>query len=173
MARLARSRQQLLGELVRLPATLFLSPDNLDGQFISPPSFERWLAPGYAQTAELLHRHDKRLMVHTGGPIGGLLHPLGAAGVDVVEGICGPPQSDASLAQARERVDSSLVLWGGIAQDFLLETTDQTEFEAAVAAVVAESKSVDAGIIGVADRVPTDADLSRLEAIPRLIEQAT
>ena len=173
MALLENSRRDLLAELVQLPATLFLAPDNLDAQFISPTTFEQWLVPAYSQTCELLHRHDKRLIVHTGGPIGGLLPSLRAAGIDAVEGICGPPQSDASLAQARELAGTPIVLWGGIAQDFLLETTDLAEFEAAVADAVAEAGMVDSAIIGVADRVPTTADLSRLEAIPKLIESAT
>ena len=140
--------------------------------FISPLAFEQWLAAGYARTAEVLHAHDKRLVVHAGGPVSGLLSPLAGAGVDAVEGVCGPPQSDASLAQAREHAGPTLALWGGIAQDVLLEATEQDDFEAAVAAAVSEAVVDDAAIIGVADRVPVQADLKRLEAIPELIRGA-
>ena len=170
---LASSQQDLLAELVQLPATSsFLAPDNLDGMFISPPAFEQWLSAGYARTAEVLHAHAKRLIVHTGGPISRLLPLLAAAGVDAVEGVCGPPQSDATLAQAREHAGASLVVWGGIAQDFLLEATEPDEFEAAVAAAAKEAHGDVAEIIGVADRVPADADLARLEAIPELVQGA-
>ena len=171
---LARPQQELLAELVQLPATsLFLAFDNLDAMFISPPAFEQWLAPGYASTAELLHTQGKRLIVHAGGPINRLLPALAAAGVDAVEGVCGPPQGDASLAQARQHAGGDMVVWGGIAQDFLLEATEPDEFEAAVAAAASEAGADDeAAVIGVADRVPTGADLSRLEAIPELIQRA-
>ena len=40
--------------------------------------------------------------------------------VDCVQGICGPPQGDSTLAEARGLCNSALGLWGGIAQDFLL-----------------------------------------------------
>lgn len=171
---LASSQRYVLAELVQLSSTsLFLAPDNLDSMFISPAAFEQWLAPGYAWIAQLLHRHNKHLIVHTGGPISGLLSHLSAAGVDTVEGICGPPQSDASLAQARQHAGADLVAWGGIAQDFLLAATDPADFEAAVAVAVAEARADEGTIIGVADRVPTGADLTRLAAIPELIEAVT
>jgi len=65
-----------------------------------------------------------------------------------------------------------MTLWGGIPQDFLLATRSTEEFETAVIQAVQESKEDGRIILGVADKVPVDADLSRLEAIPQLIEKA-
>ena len=44
------------------------------------------------------------------------------------------------------------------------------EFETAVASAAQEAAGDGRIILGVADRVPVDADLGRLEAIPGLIE---
>jgi hypothetical protein len=164
---------QLVEEVAPLPGRVVLSPDNLDGQFISPRAFERYMAAGYRRTAEVLHAHDKRLLVHVGGPIRHLLSPLAQAGVDGLEGIAGPPQGDVSLAQAREAVGPGLALWGGIPQDFVLDTHDQARFEAAVRQAVREARENGRMVLGVADRVPVDADLERLKMIPALIEQST
>lgn len=161
--------QALVQQVAELPGTIVLSPDNLDGQFIPPATFKEYLAGSYRQTAELLHRRNKRLVVHVGGPMKHLLLPLVEAGVDVIEGVCGPPQGNLSLAEARALAGPNVTLWGGIPQDFLLDLHDQAKFEAAVRQAAAEVSGDSRLVLGVADRVPTEADLSRLEAIPTLI----
>jgi hypothetical protein len=92
--------------------------------------------------------------------------------VDGIEGVAGPPQGDVSLAQAREIAGPDLTLWGGIPQDFLVDMHSKEEFEAVVIQAVQEARGDSRMIVGVADRVPVDAELGKLEAIPALIEQA-
>jgi hypothetical protein len=164
--------QQLVQEVAGLPGRVIFSPDNLDGQFISPTVFKTYLADSYRLTAGVLHQSGQYLLVHVGGPIRHLLAPLAEAGVDGVEGVAGPPQGDVSLAQAREIVGQRVTLWGGIPQDFLLDMHDRQEFEATVMQAVQEAQGDNRMILGVADRVPVDIDLSRLKAIPTLVKQA-
>jgi hypothetical protein len=174
MLTLLESKLQGLVELIAdLPGEIVLSPDNLDAQFISPGAFERHLAGSYRRTSEVLHAHDKRLVVHVGGPIRRLLDPLAVTGVDAIQGICGPPQSDASLCEARRIVGPAVTLWGGIPQDAVLDTHTPAQFESAVAQAVAESAGDERIILGVADRVPADAEMERLQTIPALVEQQT
>jgi hypothetical protein len=164
--------QQLVEQVARLPGEVILSPDNLDGQFVSPRAFRRHLAPSYARSSEVLHQWDKQLLVHVGGPIRHLLESLAESGVDGVEGIAGPPQSNATLAEARAIAGPGLVLWGGIPQDLLVSTFDDAAFAEAVVKAALEARGDGQMIVGVADRVPVDADLRRLEAIPALIKRA-
>lgn len=160
--------QELLAEIVRLPGTLVLAPDNLDGQFISPGVLREHLAASYEQTAATLHAHGKRLIVHVGGPVSRLLPLLAAAGVDGVEGISGPPQGDATLAAARALAGPQITLWGGIPQDFLLAARSQAEFEEACASALAQATGDPRAILGVADRVPVDADRARLRYLAEI-----
>ena len=169
---LEANMQLVVEQVARLPGELVLAPDNLDGQFISPPVFAAHLHESYARTADLLHHHEKQLVVHAGGAVAGLLVPLAAAGVDAVEGVCGGPQSDASLLQARQIAGAELALWGGIPQDALLEVCEPADFEAFVIEAAREAASGGKVILGVADKVPVDADLARLAAIPGLTESA-
>ena len=60
-------------------------------------------------------------------------------------------------------------MWGGIPQDLLLSAHGCAAFEAAVRQAVEEALGDGRTILGVADRVPVDADLERLEALPALI----
>ncbi|MBD3306007.1 hypothetical protein GF339_06465, partial [candidate division KSB3 bacterium] len=164
--------QTLIEELISLPVQIFLAPDNLDGQFISPRTFKKALAPGYRQTTDILHQHGTHLIVHVGGPIKHLLPHLADAGVDGIEGISGPPQSDASLAEARDLVGPDQTLWGGIPQDVLLPTHDEKAFESTVKRAIQEAQADTRMMLGIADRVPPNADLKRLETIPKLIQEA-
>jgi len=161
--------QPLVEQVAGLPVEIVLAPDNLDGQFISPPAFEGYLAESYRRSAEALSRHDKHLLVHVGGPVGRLLPLLAEAGVSGVEGVAGPPQGDVSLAKARTAAGPGVTLWGGIPQEFLLEMHDTQAFEAAVTQAVQDARGDGRMILGVADRVPVNADLDRLKAIPAMV----
>lgn len=161
--------QALVQIATALPGPIFLSPDNLDAQFISPAYFDQYLASSYARTADTLRAHDKKLMVVTGGYIRRLLPPLVQAGVDAVQGISGPPQSDATLAEARSAAGANLTLWGGIPQDALIEDYPEAEFEAVLQQAAQEAAQDGRSILGVADVLPIAADFTRLERILDLI----
>lgn len=172
VALLEQQVQSLVEQIAALPGPIVVSPDNLDAQFISPAFFKRYLAASYRRTADLLHAHDKVLLAGTGGPIRKLLAPLAATGVDGIEGVSGPPQSDATLAEARTLVGPAFTLWGGIPQDALLPDFDQQEFEAVTVQAAREASADPRAILGVADVVPIHADPARLRALPSLIAQS-
>lgn len=157
--------QALVRQAATLPGPVFVSPDNLDAQFISPAYFSHYLAESYAYSARLLHSQGKYLMAGTGGYIRRLLAPLARADVDAVQGISGPPQSDATLAEARAVAGPDLLLWGGIPQDALLADFPAAEFEAVVQQATREAAQDGRAILGVADVVPIAADIARLERI--------
>jgi hypothetical protein len=173
MAVLEDKLQLLVREVAQLPGEVVFSPDNLDGQFVSPRAFKRNLADSYQRTGKVLHAEGKRLMVHVGGPVRHLLASFAAVGLDGIEGIAGPPQGNATLAEAREIGGPGLTLWGGIPQDFLLNTYDRTAFEAAVRQAAHEARGDGRMILGVADRVPVNAELDRLTSITSLVEESS
>lgn len=169
VALLEQQVQSLVEQIATLPGAIVVSPDNLDAQFISPAFFKRYLAASYRRTADLLHAHDKVLLAGTGGPIRKLLALLAAAGVDGIEGVSGPPQSDATLAEARQLAGPAFTLWGGIPQDALLPDFDHQQFEAIAAQAAREASADPRAILGIADVVPIHADLARLQALPLLL----
>ena len=166
--RLAR----LVSDMARLPGHLILSPDNLDGQFVPPESFQESLAPSYAKTVETLHAGGKRLVVHVGGPVRGLLAGLARCGVDCVQGVSGPPQGDSTLAAARKLSGPDMALWGGVPQDCLLASCTEAEFRSAAEAAFSRGAADPQVIVGVADRVPVDALPGRIQALARMAAEA-
>jgi hypothetical protein len=161
--------QRLVEELAPQPADLALSPDNLDGQYISPKIFRAHLSASYRETADQLHAEDKSLVAHVGGRMGRLLPLFANAGIDGVEGVAGPPQSDATLTEAREAAGPDLVLWGGIPQDLLIDPRTEEQFRTGVRQAAREARETPRCIVGVADRVPTTAQVERLRSIPSLL----
>lgn len=159
----------IVEEIARLSGDVFVSMDNLDGQFISPRVFTRHFVEGYRTMAKLL---DKPLVVHVGGPVSRLLEPLSSVGVAGVEGVCGAPQGDTTLSQARELTGPDFALWGGIPQDILTDIHSEQVFEESVQQIVRDIQNDPRMILGVADRVPTTAELNRLEVLPSLISHA-
>ena len=159
---------QLRKEGVRI----YLSPDNLDGMFVSPGYFEQYLAGGYQAVSRILHDQDSFLMVHGGGPLGRILEQIGQSGIDCMAGVCGPPQGDTLLEDARNKVGDSTILWGGIPQDYLIEITPNEDFERNTREIVRSYSGDALSITGIADHVSIDTDISRLKRTVEIIEKS-
>ena len=162
----------IIEEIAQMAGSLAIVPDNLDGRYIGPDTFSRSIAPLYAHAAGLLHAQGKALAVHVGGPVRNLLPRLSDCGVDCAEGVCGPPQGDSTLAEARALSGPAMVLWGGIPQDFLLETHPGEELVAAAAAAFSDAAADPRAVVGVADVVPVGAVPERLEELARRARDA-
>jgi len=173
---IVQALEETLAGLERQVAALapdaVLLPDNLDGQFIPPPAFDEHLAPSYARAASAFRSSGAAIVVHAGGPASRLLAGLAAAGVDCVEGICGPPQGDTPLAAAREAAGPGMTLWGGIPQDSVLASCADSDFRS-LAARAFEAAEQDPNVVaGVADRVPPQAMPERLVQLAHLAREA-
>jgi hypothetical protein len=145
--------------------SIFLAPDNLDGQFISPAVFKNHLESSYQKTSEMLHRSAGHLWVHIGGISRHLLPLLAGSGIDALSGISGPPQSDATLSEARKATGPCITLWGGIPQDYVMPMHDLSVLIESVEQAKAFAAIDNRTIIGIADHVPVDAEFSRLKEI--------
>jgi hypothetical protein len=168
---LRRARSDLLGRLCDVGNPIFYSPDNLDGQFVSPGLFDAYLADDYSQTVADLETAGKHLIVHAGGPIAPLAEAVARTGVHCVAGVAGPPQADLELAAAREKMGESVVLWGGIPQDFLLPETPESELDASVRAALDQARRDPRIIIGIADHVPPEMERNRMERVVELMRE--
>ena len=169
---LSGKEEGLLREIGAMPGSLVLAPDNLDARFITPDMFAESVAPLYARAAQALRAAGKALAVHLGGPAASLLPALAGCGVDCAQGVCGAPQGDSTLTEARAACGPGMTLWGGIPQDVLLESSTREEFEKAARAAFADAETDPRTVVGVADRVPVEALPARLEYLARLARES-
>ena len=159
-------RNELIRNLVAdCSHAIFLAPDNLDGQFISPAAFGTHLESSYRKTCEMLHQHANYLLVHIGGVSKHLSPLLALAGIDGLAGISGPPQSDATLCETRKTTGLDITLWGGIPQDYVMQQHDLSVLIQSVEEAKAFAETDNRPIIGIADHVPVEAECSRLKEI--------
>jgi hypothetical protein len=159
-------RNELIRNLVSdCSHSIFLAPDNLDGQFISPAAFGTHLEPSYRKTCEMLHPRGNHLLVHIGGISKHLSPLLAGSGIDGLAGISGPPQSDATLSEARKATGPDITLWGGIPQDYVMPMHDLSVLIQSVEEAKAFAETDNRTIIGIADHVPVEAEFSRLKEI--------
>lgn len=164
-------------ELIRTLAagssrSIFLAPDNLDGQFISPTVFRDRLQSNYRETSEILHRNENYLWVHLGGNSKHLLPLLAGSGIDGLAGISGPPQSDATLPEARKATGPDITLWGGIPQDYVMPMRELSALIDSIEQAKAFAELDNRVLIGIADHVPVDAEFSRLEEISKRVNES-
>jgi hypothetical protein len=165
-------RNELIQKLAaEFSGSFFLAPDNLDGQFIPPAAFRKYLQPSYQKIRETLDRGDNYLWVHIGGISKHLLALLADSGIDGLTGISGPPQSDAPLPDARETTGPNITLWGGIPQDYVMPQHDLSVLIESVEAAKAFAATDNRTILGIADHVPVEAEFSRLEEISNRINE--
>ena len=153
-------------------AACAILPDNLDGRFITPDTFADSLAPLYSFAAATPPRGRKRAGRPRRRPDSSPADGLAGCGVDCAEGVCGAPQGDSTLAEARAACGPGMTLWGGIAQDVLLETSTRDEFQAAARTAFADAARDPGAVVGVADRVPVDAVPERLAELARLARES-
>lgn len=162
-------RQRLIQALMSELSPIVLAPDNLDGQYVSPNVFENYLEESYQKTAESLHQAGKRLVVHIGGFSKHLLPLFKTTGVDGLSGVSGPPQSNATLAEARESAGPEITLWGGIPQDFLITAREEVDLITSIDSAISMASGDGRMIVGIADHVPVDADFTRLKMVSERI----
>lgn len=172
LAVLETKRQAYLQDIAKLPTSIILVPDNLDGQYISPKIFKDHYMESYRKMVEIFHHHNKKTLLHVGGNCKHILPLIAEAGFDGVLGISGPPQSNATLMEARALGGPGLTLWGGIPQDYLVSTHDEVHLEQSINEAINSAKLDHRTIIGIADHVPVETEFARLEKVAKLINGA-
>ena len=164
--------QRLIKSLNERGFQIFLSPDNLDGMFISPDHFDQYLKKGYEKISRICRENNSKLIVHGGGPLNRIIKPLTETGVDCISGVSGPPQGDTPIESIRNSIGNETILLGGIPQDYLMDSAENDIFISRLERIIDSCKMDTRSIIGIADHVPLEADMSKLKKIAELVYSA-
>ncbi len=144
---------------------------NYDQDLTWPPFFKAEIAPWLQRVSERVHKAGKLLLTHTDGENRALLPLYPSCGFDVAESVCPHPMTHCTLAEIRTGMGPKITVWGGIPSITLLDDAmDDQTFEAYLDTVFGTLDTGERLILGVADNVPPDANLSRLERIKQRIE---
>ena len=144
---------------------------NYDQDLTWPPFFREEIVPWLRKASARLHAAGKFLLTHTDGENRALLPLYPACGFDVAESVCPHPMTLCTLAELREGMGPEVTIWGGIPSVTLLNSTmDDGTFERYLDDLFGALGRGDHLILGVADNVPPDANLARIEQIKERVE---
>ena len=144
---------------------------NYDQDLTWPPFFETEITPWLKKVRDRLHATGKFLLTHTDGENEDLLPLYRDCGFDVAESVCPKPMTKCTLAEVREGVGPTTTVMGGIPSVALLDDAmADSVFDAYLDEVFGALGAGDHLILGVADNVPPDANMGRLEEIKRRVE---
>ena len=120
--------------------------------------------------SDRLHAAGKLVLTHTDGENKKLLPLYPACDFDVAESFCPTPMTKTTLAEMLQGLRPKITVFGGIPSVALLESAmNDQAFAQYLDTLFASIGAGDHLILGVADNVPPDANLDRLEAIKQRI----
>lgn len=121
---LGRKQTEALRILADSPVEIVSLGDNIDGVFVSPHLFEKYLLPYYNEYSSLLKGKGKVVMSHMDGRLRVLKDLIAKTKLDVIEAFTPPPMGDLPLKDARSAWRDK-VIWINFPEEILLRSADE------------------------------------------------
>ncbi len=145
---------------------------NYDQDLTWPGFFAAEISPWLRKVADRLHAAGKLLITHCDGENEALMELIRDSGADVAESVCPSPMTKQTLREIRARWSPAVAVYGGIPSVMLLaDLYSEGDYAVYMDHLFAELGTGERLVLGVADMVPPDADLGRLEDIKRRIQK--
>lgn len=140
-----------------------------------PPIFNRYMVPYFKEFNSKLHLTGKIHAVHADADSKLLLQSFLDAGIDLVDCYCTAPMVSVSMEETLEAWEDKIIIWGGIPSILLCPNTTSYEdfisyMENLFKLLRRKSHRV---ILGVADNVMPEADITRIEKISEMVSKFT
>mgnify|MGYP001063562367 CR=1 FL=1 len=168
MQQMEEQEEPILDAVCEAAPPLVHFADNLSSDTLTS-LYDEYLAPVHRKRLERLHAVGTRCAVHLDGVVRGLLPKLAAVGMDAVEALTPQPAGDLSAAEMRTVAGSDrLILWGGVPGVMFAPPYTWEAMEQHVRSVL-DAWSGQRFILGVADQVPPDGDISFCRRIAEML----
>jgi len=145
-------------------------PDNLSGEVVTS-LFERYQFDYYVARIEPLHAAGKKVGTHLDGTMRGILPLLVATGLDFIESITPKPTGDVAVEDLRDLAGPEIILFGGIPGAMFAPPFSADDMRRQVELVIEHHWEGGKFILGVADQVPPDGDMSLVRLAGDLCEE--
>jgi hypothetical protein len=143
-------------------------PDNLSSDNLTP-FYDAHMARRHESRLRKLHGAGIRAAVHLDGTVAGLLPKLIRSGFDAVEALTPEPAGDLAVeAIARLAGDAPVILWGGVPGAMFAPPYTWEEMRSHVERLLAAWSGL-RFIVGVADQVPPDGDITLCRRIAEML----
>jgi hypothetical protein len=143
-------------------------PDNLSSDNLTS-LYDDYLAPTHRRRLAKLHAAGVKAAVHLDGTVAGLLPKLVALGFDAIEALTPQPAGDLDVAAMRARAGSDqVILWGGVPGVMFAPPYTWADMRRHVEGVL-ELWHGQPFVLGVADQVPPDGDITFCSRIAEML----
>jgi hypothetical protein len=149
----------VIDAICNLSPPLVHFPDNLSSENIAG-LYDEWMLPTHKRRLERLHNAGIAAAVHLDGTIRGLLPKLSMAGFDAIEALTPMPVGDVSVEDMRIVAgNDDVILWGGVPGAMFAPPFTWKDMEKHIEQLLSAWHG-SRFIIGVADQVPPDGDIT-------------
>jgi len=91
------------------PADIIKYGDHIDGGFISPSSFEKYVLPIHNKFARIAHSKGKITAIHCDGRLNALKHLIGELEHDIIHAVTPPPVGDLPIKEALDLWEDKII----------------------------------------------------------------
>jgi len=163
-------QQTIINAVCELAPPLVHFPDNLSSDNLTS-YYNEHMRDRHRRRIEKLHSVGTKCAVHLDGTTQGLLPKLVKSGFDAIEALTPAPAGDLTVAEMQECAGSdSVILWGGAPGVLFAPPYKWSDMEAHVQGVL-ETWKDRPFVLGVADQVPPDGDITFCRKIADMLKQ--
>lgn len=171
--RLLKAHEEVvLDGVCNLAPPLVHFPDNITSE-VYTPYFESHMAEQYGHRVKKLHEAGVRIATHLDGAVRGMLPKLASVGIDAIEALTPLPCGDVDVEEMRGLAGhDDVILWGGVPGAMFAPPFTWDDMRKHVLKVL-ETWKGQRFVLGVADQVPPNGDISYVKRISELCSEAS
>lgn len=154
------------------PAPLVEFCDNLTGEVVTR-LFRDYQFDFYVEHIRKLHAVGKKTLSHVDGTLKGILPLMAATGLDAAEAVTPEPCGDVAVADLRELAGPNLIIFGGMPGAIFAPPFTADDVRRQVESILEHHWEYGKFVLGAADQVPPNADMSLVRLTGELCEELT
>lgn len=145
--------------------------ENLSSEVTGAGFFCEFNMPHYKKRNDLLHRAGKFTGIHIDGTLKPCLSMLAECGFDAAEAVTPYPIGDIKLKDLRKEAGDELIIWGGLPGALFSPQYSETQFISHLEEILQTFHRDTGFILGVADQVPPDGLIHRIEIVREMVDR--
>ena len=151
------------------PGRIVILGDNVDKSILAPPIFAKYQTPYYRKRGRQFRKAQKISMLHMDGQLQGILPLMLKTELDVMDGLTPEPAGDFTPEEVLEALGDRMKCWCGVPASLFCDSTP-------VEKIVEMSRHIidvlgGRLILNVADQLPPNADIDKVEAVSKLVQE--
>lgn len=167
---IAESQERLMRITEENNCRYIMVCENLTGETMGG-YFEEYMREYLTIYTDRLHRRGKKVMIHIDGTLHGALDKIAITGIDCVDAVTPKPVGDVALEDLRTMAGPDILLLGGLPGAMFAPPFNAKSMEEHVREIIRIHKDSGKFMLGVADQVPPNGDISLVKLVGELVEE--